>query len=309
MRLKAVPQTVINGTTETLEITCRPPPVDEVVNLIVLLHLEKADETSAERLVSQRGFDTVLHVTDNRTSAEGQLQGEGGAFLSLKIISPVEEDTGIYQCRFVYLSLQTFEVKFVNKNISVAFAEPDEEVPASLPEISDECSCDDVWVEVKNLRDTLITENRELKQQLRSYDDSCRVSFSAQFGSRTGNKFFSNGIIRFDTAVSNKGNAYDITNGAFIAPCDGQYFFQLTLNTNQQGDSGYVDGVIEVNNTGKARTSVFTQDLSAHHEQATTGVVVTLKKNDAVQARIQTNSAGEIYGQVWSVFSGFYISP
>lgn len=77
MRLKAVPQTVINGTTETLEITCRPPPVDEVVNIIVLLHLEKADETSAERLASQRGFDTVLHVTDNRTSAEGQLQGEG----------------------------------------------------------------------------------------------------------------------------------------------------------------------------------------------------------------------------------------
>lgn len=106
-----------------------------------------------------------------------------------------------------------------------------------------------------------------------------------------------------------QGNAYDVTNGAFIAPCDGQYFFQLTLNTNQQGDSGYVDGVIEVNNTGKARTSVFTQDLSAHHEQATNGVVVTLKKNDAVQARIQTNSAGEIYGQVWSVFSGFYISP
>lgn len=106
-----------------------------------------------------------------------------------------------------------------------------------------------------------------------------------------------------------QGGAYSNETGEFTAPCAGQYSFLLSMRTHQQDDSGYVEGVIEHNGKPMARTSVFTETNQDHYEQATNGVVLTLAEGDKVQVRIQTTSAGQFYGDDWTVFSGFYISP
>lgn len=308
VRLVAIPSNVVNGTTENLEVTCRPPTLDESIHFIVLLHLEKTGKDNASTpIASQRGQGTVLHVTDNRTSALGELTGEGGAFLTVKIASPAYNDTGVYQCRFAVLNMQTFDVTVLTRDINVTFTEPYQ--PTPQPALDELCSCDQVWAEVKSLRETLIAENRVLKSQLMAYDDTCRVSFSAQFADKTGKEFRSNGLALFNKVVSNKGNAYNPAKGIFSAPCAGQYFFQLSMLTHQQGDSGHVDGVIEVNGDAQARTSVFTDDVRDHYEQATNGAVLTLAKGDEVQVRIQTNSFGEFRGDVFTTFSGFFVNP
>ena len=44
-------------------------------------------------------------------------------------------------------------------------------------------------------------------------------------------------------------------------------------------------------------------------QQASNGLVLSLEKGDEVQVRIQTNSAGQLMGDVYTIFSGFFISP
>lgn len=308
LQLMAVPANVVNGTTESLKITCKPPRLDENLDFIVLLHVEKSDGDATNPVATQRGQETLLHVKDNRTSAEGNLRGEAGAFLTIEITGPKFDDTGVYQCRFAYLNMMTFAVNVLKKDINVTFTEPDEPTPPPPAEPMP-CSCDQVWAEVKSLREMLIAENRKLKSQLMSHDDKCRVSFSAKFGKKTGVNFRSNQVARFDAVVSNKGGAYDKSSGAFKAPCAGQYFFQLAMRTHQQSDSGYVEGAIEVNGEERARTSVFTQYAQDNYEQATNGVVLTLKEGDKVHVRVQTNSRGEYYGDTYTLFSGFFLSP
>lgn len=302
----ATPSNVVNGTTKSLEINCRAPSLDEAANLIILMQVDHMDEDDVIAVASVRGSGPgpVLHVDNNRTSVEGKLQG--GAFLKLKIAEPELEDTGKYQCRFAYLIMAEFQFTLLNKTLEVTFTEPDEPTPP--PVVLQSCSCDQVWAEVKDLRETLIAENRQLKDQLKSYDDSCRVSFTARLDGRSGKKFWSNHVMVFDSVLSNKGEAYDAENGVFTAPCGGQYFFRLSMRSHQERDSGYVDGAIEVNGEEMARSSVFSDAPVDHYEQASNGLVLTLKEGDEVHVKIQTNSAGKIYGDVFSVFSGFFIS-
>ncbi|XP_076439021.1 uncharacterized protein LOC143277929 [Babylonia areolata] len=302
----ANPSNVVNGTTKSLEINCKAPALDEKLNLIILLMVDQLEEGENVTIASDRGFGAKLHVQDSHMSVEGALRGADEAFLKVKIAEPELNHTGKYQCRFAYLNMAEFRFVLLSKTLEITFTEPDEPTPA--PVVSDSCSCDQVWTELKDLRETLIAENRQLKDQLKSYDDSCRVSFTARLTGRNGKKFWSNRPMIFDSVLTNKGEAYNATEGIFTAPCSGQYFFRLTMRSHQDRDSGYVDGAIEVNGEEMARTSVFTDNPMDHYEQASNGLVLSLEENDEVQVRIQTNSAGKIYGEVFSVFSGFFIS-
>ncbi|KAK7096365.1 uncharacterized protein [Littorina saxatilis] len=304
----AEPSNVVNGTTKTLTITCRAPSnVDADVNLIILLQVDQLKDNVTVPVASERTGGTVTHAKNDRVTAEGALSGDEGAFLTVNISAPTKTDTGKYQCRFAYLNMELFKFSLLNKSIDVTFTEPDE--PTPKPVVDGACSCEQVWAEVKNLRETLISENKELRQQLKSYDDTCRVSFTAQIGERLGPQFGSNDLVIFDSVVTNKGEAYDVAKGIFTAPCNGQYFLRLSMRTHQERDSGYVDAAIEVNGEEAARTSVYTPDHMDHYEQASNGLVLTLEEGDEVQVRIQTNSAGRLYGQEYSIFTGFFLSP
>lgn len=306
MIFSATPSNVVNGTTKSLEIVCRAPSLDEEVNLIILMQVDQmGDDDVVVPIASDRGSGPTLHVEENnRTTVEGQLRG--GAFLKVTITNPEVGDTGKYQCRFAYLKLAEFRFVLLNKTIEVTFTEPDE--PTPVPAMPTSCSCEQVWAEVQDLRETLIAENRQLKDQLKSYDDSCRVSFTARLSERNGKKFWSNRPMVFDSVLTNKGEAYNATNGVFTPPCSGQYFLRLSMRSHQDRDTGYVDGAIEVNGQEMARTSVFSDDPIDHYEQASNGLVLSLKEGDEVLVRIHTNSAGKIYGDVFSIFAGFFIS-
>lgn len=306
----AEPSNVVNDTTDSLEITCKAPGILADVNLIILMQVDQVDGNKSTTIASRRMGSkdgTVVLVEDERKTAEGELNGGKTAYITVTIASPVKEDTGVYRCRFAYLDMSVFKFNLLEETVNVTFTEPDEPTPE--PVAVGDCSCDQVWVEVKNLRETLIAENTELKNQLMSYDDSCRVSFTAKLEGRLGPQFRSNGLVVFDTVTSNKGEAYDGEKGIFTAPCNGQYFIRLTMRTHQTLDAGYVDGALEVNGDEVARTSVFTEDQRDHYEQASNGLVLTLKKGDEVQVRVQTNSGGRIFGDVFSFFTGFFISP
>ena len=68
---------MVNGSTDSLKITCRAPQLDRDTNLFILLQVDRQGDDDTTPVASERGTGTVLHVEDNRTSAEGSLQGNG----------------------------------------------------------------------------------------------------------------------------------------------------------------------------------------------------------------------------------------
>ncbi|CAG5114793.1 unnamed protein product, partial [Candidula unifasciata] len=171
--------------------------------------------------------------------------------------------------------------------------------------LASDCGCHDVWVEIDKLKGYI---RRGLKQNADNKDyntfffisiEKCRVSFSARFAKR-------NGYAIRDEEI---GGAYDSSTGVFSAPCDGQYFVTASLRSHQAMDSGYVEGVIAVDKEPKARTSVFIDAPVDNIQSATNGVVLTLRSGQKVAVVVKTTSSGEIIGEDYSVFSGFFLFP
>ncbi|XP_059141540.1 uncharacterized protein LOC131929392 [Physella acuta] len=258
---------------------------------------------------------------NNRTSVKGQLSGTSG-YLSVLIAEIDEEDEGEYTCIFEYKD-RSNKAQELNSTINITY----EPTMAAVTAFNS-CDCDafqDAITIIRGEINGLTEKNKQLTSRierleskgptvhvgtgLETIDDTCRVSFTARFETRKGYVILGEQTAQFDSVVSNKGDAYDTTTGTFTAPCNGQYFFSVTLRSHQDLDSGYVDGVIQVDGVEKARTSVYINAPIENYQSATNGVVLTLEKGQKVNVLIKTTSSGEFVGEGYSTFSGFYISP
>lgn len=299
----------VNLTDSTVQVKCQVNKVPNSNTILILLQIDRLTDNGATPIASQRGSGVVLQPGVNGT---GTLNSVDGAKLEVSLPLTDDPETvkeATFRCRFGYLNMEhDFQFHLVHDNVTVSLIEPAEPTPPPLLALGD-CACDQVWAEVKSLRETLIAQNVALKKQLTAYDDACRVSFTAKLKEAKNTGFHSNRHVKFDAVISNKGEAYNVTTGSFEAPCSGQYYFRVSLRTQQEFDSGHVDAAIEVDDVEVARTSVFTSDRVDHYEQASNGLVLTLTQGAQVRVRIQTNSQGRIYGDGYSIFSGFFISP
>ncbi|BFZ14036.1 hypothetical protein BsWGS_17075 [Bradybaena similaris] len=306
MTLRATPRVAVLGLTDGIRLDCRPAPTVKNVLMAVLIHLERLDVNGTVLIASQR-INTLEIPDENRTTADGYLQTDKHdkeSFLTVNIKSPTLEDDGVYQCRFAFIDVD-WGVHTLGAKVNVTVTElpPPHYTPAS------DCDCDNVWTEIEKLKAALAARPEQTVQPAGSVNEKCRVSFSARFASRHGNEIRAGKAAIFNDVISSKGGAYDTSTGAFSAPCDGQYFFTLTLRSHQARDSGYVDGVIAVDNEPKARTSVFIDAPLDNYQTATNGVVLNLKSGQKVTVLVKATSSGEFVGEEYSVFSGFYLFP
>ncbi|KAK3783851.1 hypothetical protein RRG08_031692 [Elysia crispata] len=242
----------------------------------------------------------------NRTQAEANLKspdgGDSSTFLTVKILEPVESDSGTYECQILYLDNDKDIQNVVSSaTVNVTAVPP----PNFVPQTSDSCECEDIMSEIDAIKASLASGGPGAAPT----STECQVSFSAQFQSRNGYLIEDDATAVFDSTTSNKGGAYDTSTGEFTAPCAGQYFFTVVMRSHQDMDAGYVDAVLKVDDSEMARTSVFTDSAISNMQQATTGSIVTLTEGQKVKVVIQTTSSGELIGTEYSVFSGFYVSP
>lgn len=320
--LKATPRVVAIGISEDLTIDCRPPDSLDDVMFAFLVLVDHEDVNGTITHIAQQSTLTKLLVEDNRTSAKGHTQEEGSdapSHLTVTIQEPMEEDEGIYTCKFVYLSTE-YEVNSMVASINVSVQEVPMAEPYIVPPVlqpvvaaAPGCDCnkiDEIWDEINILKETLLVDNTALKTQFASLDDSCKVSFSARIGQERGYLFKTEEPIVFDAIISNRGGAYSASTGEFEAPCAGQYSFALAVRSFQNMDSGVVEAIIQRDGKPEARTAVFNDFNTDHYESASTSVVLTLAKGDKVNVILHTTSnMGEILGDEYTIFSGMFVSP
>lgn len=310
LTVRSTPRIAVEGLTEDIRLDCRPTLTVQNVLMAVLIHLERLDENGTTSLVASQRINNLMVADNNRTTADGYLQLDSTdkeSFLTVYISKPTLEDDGIYQCRFAFID-DALAVHMLGSKVNVTVKElpPPDYIPAV------DCGCPDVWIEIDKLKAALEarpTQVTEAVQPVPALDEKCRVSFSAGFAKRNGYEIRDETIAIFDHVISNKGEAYDSSTGVFLAPCDGQYFVTVSLRTQQTMDSGYVEGVIVVDNEPKARTSVFIDAPVDNIQSAANGVVLTLKSGQKVAVVVKTTSSGEIIGEDYSVFSGFFLFP
>lgn len=303
---RASPPVAVTTLNDDVTLSCRIPASVSDVYSALLVKIEKVD---GEAFTVFKTTGQLKINADNRTEAEGSLHGangEGGStVLTVKILEPVESDSGTYKCSLVYLD-KNLNVKtpytLVNLNVSA--------VPVAVhvpqPEMTPSCDCDDIWTEINNIKASLTAGGTAVVAAGPAPAGQCQVSFAARFSSNIDITDDDTAI--FDTITSNKGGAYDVTTGEFTAPCNGQYYFSVVLRSEQDLDAGYVDGVIMVDDAAAARTSVFADSPIYNMQQAATGSVVTLTQGQKVKVVVQTTSTGNFVGEEYSVFSGFFIS-
>ncbi|CAL1538108.1 unnamed protein product [Lymnaea stagnalis] len=306
LNIRAYPKVAVETITEVLKLECRAPEYENVLIPVLIYVGKTGNETKQIAIQKITGQESI---EDDRIKSEGTLQVTDGVLprLNISITKPVVDDGGVYICKYVYVDT-TFQAHVITGQLDVTVTPPPSKDFIPLPETED-CNCQDVWDEIAKIKATLVKENKELRSQVHSYDETCRVSFSAKFATRNGYSIVGGEPAIFDSVLSNKGEAYDVNSGEFTAPCNGQYFFQVTLRSHQEQDSGYVDGVIQVDGEERARTSVFTDASNDNYQSATNGVVLALEKGQKVNVQVKSTSSGEFVGDAYSIFSGFYLYP
>jgi len=339
LALTVDPSTVFQNETAEVTISCQPPELDDVFQvMLIFLNYRGADDLSSSPFVQQNSKGSRILASGNitdRLTAEGNVQGvdeEGPSFLTVTISEPEASDSGHFSCRFVYLDT-SFDVKqltaekeftVIPPNVTEVVEivpEPETTTAFFVEEEEEVCNCSTIREEIDDLRNTLVVENAELKALLREkaavvpapvvvtgsgVDASCQASFSARLSVR-GIPMVDGSTIPFNQAVSNKGGKFNPGSGVFTAPCDGQYFFSLTIRSYQWMDRGKVEGAIVANGVSQARTNVFLDHDSQHYESAGATAVVTLSAGQEVKVIVSTTSSGQILGGEYSVFSGFFL--
>lgn len=105
----------------------------------------------------------------------------------------------------------------------------------------------------------------------------------------------------YDTVVTNTGSGYNPSNGHFVAPYEGLYFFSWTTLTLEKS---YFFTVIQHN--GKTIAKNHANGVPTSKIAATQSVVLQLAADD--QVYIKTHGMQkEMYGGNWSTFTGFKI--
>ncbi|KAH9508500.1 hypothetical protein Btru_055366 [Bulinus truncatus] len=309
LTLKSSPKLAVEGVTPELKIECHTPQSLHDLMFSFVISLEREDGNDTSTRIAYLGPAGLQSLNDSRVKAEGKIQTseEGSSYLVVRIEQPVVNDTATYTCKFVYLSRGLLPHILTGKvEVTVTEVAPVNYVPVSSEE---QCGCNDVWNEINKIKETLVKDNQLLRSSLQAYDETCKVTFSARFGEKDGNPITAEEVIVFNTAPNNKGGAYDTRTGEFTAPCSGQYFFTVTLRTYQDLDSGYVDGVLQVDNQELARTSTHSNEPRDYYATSSNGLVVSLQKGQKVSVVTRTTSSGAFIGEAYSIFSGFFLYP
>ncbi|XP_013085021.2 uncharacterized protein LOC106069827 [Biomphalaria glabrata] len=328
LNFKSTPKLVVEGVTQELKLECNTPSSLTDVFIPIVIRIEKTDvnASSTDSIATQILSRDLVAVEDSRIRAEGKLQSKSEEVSSLviQIEKPQVNDSGKYTCTFDYLDFK-FQTRTLTKSANVTVVEI---APVSLLPVPDEqCDCKDIWVEINKIKESNSKDIELLKLNIQALekssqvggaviaspqevsDDSCKAAFSARFARRDGNPIVSESVIVFDAVTTNKGEAYDVKSGEFTAPCSGQYFFTVTLRTHQDLDSGYVDGVLQVDGQELARTSVHLDAPIENMETSTNGLVVKLEKGQKISVVTKTTSSGSFIGESYSIFSGFFLFP
>ncbi|CAC5424158.1 unnamed protein product [Mytilus coruscus] len=128
-----------------------------------------------------------------------------------------------------------------------------------------------------------------------------RIAFHARM-STDKTHLASYATVKFETIVTNEGQAYSPVTGVFTCPQDGTYSFSWTLIT-LAGNECNTEFV--VNGTG----IVYVHDeanSSNNHKSSSQSAVVQLKKGNKTWIRAHRSDGGRCY-PTWSSYSGFKV--
>lgn len=112
-----------------------------------------------------------------------------------------------------------------------------------------------------------------------------------------------NGIVVYDTVVTNTGSGYNPSNGRFVAPYEGLYFFSWTTLTLA---NSYFFTVIQHNGKTIANNHTGARGVTTEKIATTQSVVLQLAADDQVYIKTY-GTEKELYGGNWSTFTGFKI--
>ncbi|XP_061186955.1 complement C1q-like protein 2 [Saccostrea echinata] len=112
-----------------------------------------------------------------------------------------------------------------------------------------------------------------------------------------------NTIIKYEDVLLNKGKGYDPKTGIFTAPEDGVYFFEWTFITTKKS-SVYIEAVVD--GVRKASTCVYHQQ--SNHVSTSGHLLYELKRGNKVWIRTFYITAGYMYADKYTYFSGYKIS-
>uniref|UniRef100_A0A8W8IH90 C1q domain-containing protein n=1 Tax=Magallana gigas TaxID=29159 RepID=A0A8W8IH90_MAGGI len=155
-----------------------------------------------------------------------------------------------------------------------------------------------------NTKATVTLDSSAFKQLVHLSSDSSsspkRVSFSASIGSNS--LTLGNGqTLKFETILTNDGNAYDDRTGVFTCPAAGTYMFVV--------DALSYPGLwlfLKVNEKTVAKVHVSSNYKDKPLVQISRTVIVKLKSGDHVKVENIGNN-GFIYYKLYSGFSGFLL--
>ncbi|XP_063420944.1 complement C1q tumor necrosis factor-related protein 7-like [Mytilus trossulus] len=128
-----------------------------------------------------------------------------------------------------------------------------------------------------------------------------RIAFHARM-STDKTHLASFATVKFETVVTNEGQAYSPVTGVFTCPQDGTYSFSWTLITlagNWCNTEFVVDGNIIAYTHDEANSST-------DHKTSSQSAVVLLKKGNKTWIRAYRSQAGRCY-PTWSSYSGFKV--
>lgn len=128
------------------------------------------------------------------------------------------------------------------------------------------------------------------------------VSFSAG-ATKSQNEVSKGQILIFDHVLTNTGNSYNPSSGRFVAPVGGTYFFYCSLLS---GNGAEIWAYIAVN--GSAKVRIYARGTDGRHDTGSQALVLRLNSGDVVSVHNHIFGAGEIYGGMYTAFSGFLIN-
>ncbi|XP_076078937.1 complement C1q-like protein 2 [Mytilus galloprovincialis] len=110
------------------------------------------------------------------------------------------------------------------------------------------------------------------------------------------------GVVVFDSVVTNTGSGYDPSNGHFVAPYEGLYYFSWTILAYKG-----TNFVTEIVHNGKVIVGNHAEAAAIPEQMSTTNsLVLQLVSKDKVY--IKTEGTGtSMHGGKWSSFTGFKI--
>ena len=131
------------------------------------------------------------------------------------------------------------------------------------------------------------------------------VAFSARM-SATHVNVGTNAPFLFDVVVTNIGGAYNNKSGVFVAPLDGVYVFYFMMVND--GEAPTIHAAIEKDGTSLAVGTSDGLGASNKYDDGSALVTTRLKKGSHVYVS-RRDGGTQVYGSVYTHFSGFLLSP